>query len=175
MPNCNVLRLCNSFCFDFCFDFENFLSDMSPTENEIFKKKYRELKMKFKTVVTNNEFLISELRHHQKKLQILEEDKHFLIERLLKHEKAPESPSESQHNSDLEPDLPSVSVKKSSKIVHPGGISFSSAFSKHKTVRHNRKARKPAKQISEYIDSPTGYSNIDEEDTHNFGLGIYDF
>ena len=71
--------------------FEN-SKDLS--ENDAYKKKYRDLKVKLKSAVTKNEFLKSELRVNQKKLQIVEEDKYFLLERLLSYEKPPPSPEQ---------------------------------------------------------------------------------
>merc|ERR1719188_887472 len=108
---------------------------------------------------------------NQKKLQILEEDKYFLIERLLTYEKPPESPDPpSQDQSDSDQESSCLSSSKRSKLStssHPGGVTFSSAFSKSKPSRLNKNRIKNQRQsmisstlqhvlqINDFLDSPT--------------------
>ena len=142
-------------------------------EDEYYKTKYRDLKRTLKTAVTNNEYLKNELKFNQKKLQILEEDKYFLLERLLTHEKPPDSPEPpSQEASDSEHEQALSSGNKRSKLstssTHPGGVTFTSSFSKVKPLKM-KKTRKP-KVINEYLDSPSCLASLDEDETNNFSL-----
>merc|ERR550517_1657357 len=105
---------------------------LSEEEDKEYKVKYRELKRTLKNAVSKNEYLKSELRHSQKKLQYVEEDKHFLLERLLNFEKPPLSPQQTPDLSDSDPESTTPSKKSRSGVspLHPGGVTFSSAFSK---------------------------------------------
>ena len=150
-------------------------STENTTENEFYKQKYRNLKRTLKSAVTKNEYLNSELRINQKKLQILEEDKYFLIERLLTYEKPPESPdppSQDQSDSDQESSSYLSSAKRSKVTTssHPGGVTFSSAFSKSKPSRLNKNRIKKPKTINDFLDSPTCFANLDEEDSTSFAM-----
>ena len=149
-------------------------TDNNSIENEFYKQKYRNLKRTLKSAVTKNEYLKSELKINQKKLQILEEDKYFLIERLLTYEKPPESPDPpSQDQSDSDQESSCLSSSKRSKLStssHPGGVTFSSAFSKSKPSRLNKNRIKKPKTINDFLDSPTCFANLDEEDSTSFAM-----
>ena len=150
-------------------------SEKNESEDEYFKQKYRALKRSLHDVVSDNEYLKSELKFNQKKLLTLEEDKYFLIERLLTHERPPESPeppSQEQSESDQES---SVSTSKRTKIsassssLHPGGVTFSSAFSKVKPLRAVKRARKQ-KTINDFLDSPSCFGSLEDEDSSSFAM-----
>lgn len=157
------------------FDTEDTLDkdQQQYTENEFFKHKYRDLKKTLKTVVTKNEYLKSELKINQKKLQLVEEDKFFLLERLLVYEKPPESPQPTPDlsDSDQEGSTPGKKVKMQS--THPGGVTFSSAFSKLKPItglkRH--KKNKKIKTFGEFLDSPSGFGSLDDDDSSSYAMG----
>ena len=116
-------------------------SEMNPQllENETYKTKYRELKETLKTNVAKNEYLKSELKLSQKKLQFLEEDKFFLCERLLVFEQPVVSPQPTPNLSDCDSEgeggagvgqARGRGRATSLAVTHPGGVTFSSAFSK---------------------------------------------
>ena len=160
-------------------------SDLSPekpamneSEEDLFKQKYRALKKTLYDVVSDNEYLKSELKYNQKKLLTLEEDKYFLIERLLTHEKPPESPeppSQEQSDSDQE-DASLASSSKRAKMPassrsshHPGGVTFSSAFSKVKPLRPMKHKVRKQKTINDFLDSPsTCFASLEDEDSSGF-------
>ena len=159
-------------------------SDLSPAKSakneaevDLFKQKYRALKMTLRDVVSDNEYLKSELKYNQKKLLTLEEDKYFLIERLLTHEKPPESPeppSQDHSDSDQE-DNTSLASKRakmpaSSRVSqHPGGVTFSSAFSKVKPLRPMKHKVRKQKTINDFLDSPsTCFASLEDEDSSSF-------
>ena len=148
------------------------------TENEVYKVKYRELKKTLKRSVGKNEYLKSELKINQKKLQILEEDKYFLMERLLNFEKPPESPeplSQELSDSDQETsaNLP-AKKSKSSSSSHPGGVTFSSAFSKVKPLRQPKKVKKSrvGGALTDFLDSPSCFANLEDEDSFAMDGGV---
>ena len=152
------------------------LSGGEATENEFYKVKYRELKKTLKRSVGKNEYLKSELKINQKKLQILEEDKYFLMERLLNFEKPPEWPeplSQELSDSDQETsaNLP-AKKSKSSSSSHPGGVTFSSAFSKVKPLRQPKKSKKPrvGGALTDFLDSPSCFANLEDEDSSSFAM-----
>ena len=130
-------------------------------EDQLFKAKYREAKKRFFKAVEKHEYLKSELQTRQKTLQQVEEDKYFLLERMLLYVKAPESPSGLSNGSDSESDLTTPgggAGRKGGKFnFNTGGVSFSSAFSKMKSLSAGKKARRPAKAklFDEVFDSPT--------------------
>ena len=147
----------------------------NSTENEFYKAKYRELKKTLKRSVGKNEYLKSELKISQKKLQILEEDKYFLMERLLNFEKPPESPeppSQDMSDSDQESSSNfSARKSKSSSSSHPGGVTFSSAFSKVKPLRQTKKTKKPRVGVlTDFLDSPSCFANLEDEDSSSFAM-----
>ena len=152
------------------------LSGGGTSENEFYKVKYRELKKTLKRSVGKNEYLKSELKMNQKKLQILEEDKYFLMERLLNFEKPPESPEPlSQELSDSDQETSSnfpVKKSKSSSSSHPGGVTFSSAFSKVKPLRQPKKSKKPrvGGALTDFLDSPSCFANLEDEDSSSFAM-----
>ena len=151
----------------------------NESEEDLFKQKYRALKKTLRDVVSDNEYLKSELKYNQKKLLTLEEDKYFLIERLLTHEKPPESPeppSQEQSDSDQE-DTSLASSSKRAKMPatvsrlsqHPGGVTFSSAFSKVKPLRPMKHKARKQKTINEFLDSPsTCFASLEDEDSSGF-------
>jgi len=153
---------------------------LSEEEDREYKVKYRELKRTLKNAVSRNEYLKSELRHSQKKLQYVEEDKHFLLERLLNFEKPPLSPQQTPDlsDSDAESTTPNKKSKSGVSPVHPGGVTFSSAFSKlrppfllQKQKRKSRKGRGGGNIGGpDFLDSPVGLS-LDSEDSSSFALG----
>ena len=150
-------------------------SDEQTTENEFYKAKYRQLKISLKRSVEKNEYLKSELKINQKKLQILEEDKYFLIERLLTYEKPPESPeppSREMSDSDQESSHFPAKKCKASSSTHPGGVTFSSAFSKVKPLRQLKKSKKPrvGGVLTDFLDSPSCFANLEDEDSGSFAL-----
>ena len=153
------------------------LTDGEPSsENEVYKVKYRELKKTLKRSVGKNEYLKSELKINQKKLQILEEDKYFLMERLLNFEKPPDSPEPlSQELSDSDPETSSNFPAKKSKAnssSHPGGVTFSSAFSKVKPLRQPKKSKKARAggALTDFLDSPSCFANLEDEDSSSFAM-----
>ena len=150
--------------------------DGEEQENEFYKVKYRKLKRSLKRSVEKNEYLKSELKINQKKLQILEEDKYFLIERLLNYEKPPESPEPpSQDLSDSDQETSSTYPAKKSKTsfsAHPGGVTFSSAFSKVKPLRQPKKTKKArgGGVLTDFLDSPSCFANLEDEDSGSFAM-----
>ena len=144
-------------------------------ENNFFKSKYRVLKKNLKAAVTKNEYLKSELKLNQKRLQFVEEDKYFLLERLLVYEKPPESPQPTPDlsDSDQEGSTPAKKSKLSSTPTHPGGVTFSSAFSKLKPIPGNRRLKKnrKLKSFGEFLDSPSGFASLDDDDSSSFAMG----
>ena len=156
----------------------------SESEDQYYKRSYRQLKRTLRAGVSKNEFLKSELKMNQKKLQILEEDKYFLMERLLGYEKPPESPEPpSQEQSDSDQDVSSslassVTVTKRPKFSvssvqhhhrHPGGVTFASAFSKVKPQRSVKRVRKQ-KTINDFLDSPSCFGGLEDEDSSSFAM-----
>lgn len=165
-------------------------------ENQIYKEKYRRLKKTLKNVVSKNEYLKGELKHEQRKLVVVEEDKHFMLERLLIHEQPPLSPSLSMNRltpgqdlsdaSDPEDRLSTgTSTPKRARLgvtsSHPGGVVFSSAFSKIKPLHPGRKGRRGGRGsgragirsgFQEFLDSPAGGFGLDSEDSSSLaGMG----
>jgi len=150
-------------------------SDQESSENQFYKTKYRELKKTLKSAVSKNEYLKSELKLNQKKLQYVEEDNYFLLERLLVYEKPPESPQPTPDlsDSDQESSTPAKKTKFGSTSTHPGGVTFSSAFSKLKPLtgqKRCKKNRKP-KSFGEFLDSPSGFASLDDDDSSSFAMG----
>eukprot|EP00092_Neocalanus_flemingeri_P024756 GFUD01026845.1.p1 GENE.GFUD01026845.1~~GFUD01026845.1.p1 ORF type:complete len:192 (-),score=59.03 GFUD01026845.1:247-822(-) len=149
--------------------------ELESAENKFFKSKYRELKRTLKSAVSKNEYLKSELKLNQKKLQFVEEDKYFLLERLLVYEKPPESPhpTPDHSDSDQESSTPLKKPKFGSTSTHPGGVTFSSAFSKLKPLagpKRCKKSRKP-KSFGEFLDSPSGFASLDDDDSSSYAMG----
>eukprot|EP00090_Calanus_glacialis_P026263 TRINITY_DN41272_c0_g1_i1.p1 TRINITY_DN41272_c0_g1~~TRINITY_DN41272_c0_g1_i1.p1 ORF type:complete len:211 (-),score=74.02 TRINITY_DN41272_c0_g1_i1:222-815(-) len=149
--------------------------DQESAENKFFKSKYRDLKKTLKSAVSKNEYLKSELKLNQKKLQFVEEDKYFLLERLLVYEKPPESPQPTQDlsDSDQESSTPAKKPKLSSTSAHPGGVTFSSAFSKLKPPTGIKRGKKniKLKSFGEFLDSPSGFASLDDDDSSNYAMG----
>ena len=150
------------------------LQGREEEEDMLYKAKYREAKKRFFKAVEKHEYLKSELRARQKKLQQVEEDKYFLLERMLLYEKAPELPASGlSDGSDSESDLAvGGGGKKGDKFVfNTGGVTFSSAFSKIKSLSAGKRARRPpakAKLFDDVFDSPTVSSfGAFDDDTHN--------
>jgi hypothetical protein len=134
------------------------LHPRTEEEDQLYKDKYREAKKRFFKAVEKHEYLKSELRTRQKKLQQVEEDKYFLLERMLLYEKAPESPAGLSDGSDSGSDTATPSGKKASQFVfNTGGVTFSSAFSKMKSLSAGKRAKRSAKAklFDEVFDSPT--------------------
>jgi hypothetical protein len=158
-------------------------------EDQVYKAKYRAAKKKFFKAVEKHEYLRSELRTRQKKLQQVEEDKYFLLERMLLYEKAPESPAcgLSDGGSDWEESDAAAATPggkkgggtKATSIFNSGGVTFSSAFSKMKSLsaagKRTRRPAAKAKLFDEVFDSPTvssfGTAFDDEAQSSSFLAG----
>ena len=149
--------------------------DEDSAENKYFKTKYRELKKTLRSGVTKNEYLKSELKLNQKKLQFVDEDKFFLLERLLVYEKPPESPQPTPDlsDSDQEGSTPAKKSKFGSASAHPGGVTFSSAFSKLKPIAGSKRCKKnrKLKSFGEFLDSPSGFASLDDDDSSSYAMG----
>jgi len=170
------------------------LNFLEKEQEQIYKAKYRELKRSFKSAVSKNEYLKDELVQQQRKLLVVEEDKHFLLERLLVHEQPPLSPppARSTPGQDLSDGSDQetggstgTSTPKRSRLNvtsnHPGGVIFSSAFSKVRPLQ-NRKTKKGRgigckgslkNNFSDFnLESPVGGFGLDSEDSSSLaGMG----
>jgi hypothetical protein len=156
-------------------------------EDQVYKAKYRAAKKKFFKAVEKHEYLKSELRTRQKKLQQVEEDKYFLLERMLLYEKAPESPvCGGSDGSDWEESDAAAATPGGKKgggtkasVFNSGGVTFSSAFSKMKSLsaagKRTRRPAAKAKLFDEVFDSPTvssfGAAFDDEAQSSSFLAG----
>jgi len=148
------------------------LDPAKEAENLLYKPKYRGLKRKLYDLVYKNEYLQAELRRNHRKLNVVQQDKYFLLERMLQYEKPVESPEptpEVSDNSDNESS--SKRGRQNYEIEHPGGVTFSSAFSKMRPLpgskRMSRKGKKAkfADGLNEETESPmaSGFVSPDED------------
>lgn len=94
------------------------LADME-SQNTSPKKKYRDLKKKFKCLVYENEYYQEELRNLQRKLLKLSRDKNFLLDRLGQYENLSESSDDSDASSKTLDDKGGQKQKRKPKPV-PG-------------------------------------------------------
>jgi hypothetical protein len=162
--------------------------EQEEDEDQVYKAKYRAAKKKFFKAVEKHEYLKSELRTRQKKLQQVEEDKYFLLERMLLYEKAPESPvcglsdGSDWEESDAAAATPGGKKgggTKATSVFNSGGVTFSSAFSKMKSLsaagKRTRRPAAKAKLFDEVFDSPTvssfGAAFDDEAQSSSFLAG----
>lgn len=112
-------------------------------------------------------------------MQQVEEDKYFLLERLLLYEKAPESPGVVSDGSDSESDLTTPvggGGRKAGQLpFSTGGVTFSSAFSKIKSLSAGKRVRRPVaktKLFEEVFDSPPGVSSFSAFEDEAPGSGF---
>lgn len=125
-----------------------------------FRKKFKKAKKDFLRTVEMHEYLENELRVHQRALREQEEDKFFLLERLLLYEKPPvplDSP-ESGEGSESE-------TEEGKKPSSSSNVTFSSAFSKIKSLSTGRRTKKFRMRGSEEVlESPgDSFANYDDE------------
>jgi len=153
------------------------------SDDQDYKRKYRQLKRQFLQTVQDHEYIKSELRHDQQKLRVLTEDKYFLLERMLQYEKvAPNSPefnvTAAAGGSDSDSELAtggdggasaSKKVKRNSGGGgggsgasgagggSRGGVTIASAFSKLKSFSLSRKSKKSVKMKcpEDIVESPS--------------------
>ena len=110
--------------------------------------------------VEMHEYLENELRVHQRELKSLEEDKFFLLERLLLYEKPPPDSPESGEGSDS--DNEEVNARK---LKVSSEVTFSSAFSKIKSISTGRKNKRSRTRGAEDVfESPNDSLGTFEDD-----------
>ena len=63
---------------------------------------------------------------------------------------------------------------KASFSAHPGGVTFSSAFSKVKPLRPPKKSKKVrgggGGVLTDFLDSPSCFANLDDEDSGSYAM-----